>query len=154
MASIDTARLLAQIGGILSTVFGTIYIIWGIILALISPILGAGPVIYGILSIIFGGLTLTIARDSLVEGEELRTGAIICFVFGGVSAVAIGGIVTIVAGVLAIIAWHEGRKAVRVTPAPLPPPKPEAKVAYCPSCGAQVPPEAGFCPSCGKKIKK
>jgi len=150
MGSVDTAKLLALIGGILSTVFGTIYLIWGIALAVIWTIFGGtGWIIYGILSIIFGALTLTIARDNLIEGE-LMTGAIMCFVFGGVSAGAIGGIITIVAGILAIIAWNEQKKAVKVKP----PPKPEVKVAYCSSCGAQLPPEATFCPSCGKEIKK
>lgn len=150
MASVDTARLLALIGGILSTVFGTIYILWGIFLALVTTaLLGVGPVIYGILSIIFGALTLTIAKNSLVEGD-FRTGGIMCIVFGGVSAGAIGGIVTIVAGVLGILAWHEETKAVKV----MPPPTPEVKVAYCSSCGAQLAPGAAFCPSCGKKVKK
>lgn len=151
MGSVDTAKLLAFIGGILSAVFGTIYLIGGIIFAVLWwTIFAAMPwIIYGILSIIFGALTLTIARDNLIEGD-LRTGAIMCFVFGGVSAGAIGGIVTIVAGILAIIAWSEQKKAVKVTP----PSKPEVKVAYCSSCGTQLPPEATFCPSCGKEIKK
>jgi len=150
MGSVDTAKLLALIGGILSTVFGTIYLIWGIALAVIWTIFGGtGWIIYGILSIIFGALTLTIARDNLIEGE-LRTGAIMCFVFGGVSVGAIGGIITIVAGILAIIAWSEQKKEVKVKPSP----KPEVKVAYCSSCGAQLSPEAAFCPSCGKEIKK
>jgi len=150
MGSVDTAKLLAFIGGILSAVFGTIYLIWGIVLAVVWTIFGGtGWVIYGILSIIFGALTLTIARDNLIEGE-LRTGAIMCFVFGGVSVGAIGGIITIVAGILAIIAWSDQRKEVKVKP----PPKPGVKVAYCSSCGAQLSPEATFCPSCGKEIKK
>lgn len=152
MGSADTAKLLAFIGGILSAVLGTIYLV---VLGIVVPILwwtifaGIGWIIYGILSIIFGALTLTIARDNLIEGE-LRTGAILCFVFGGVSVLAIGGVITIVAGILAILAWNDQRKAVKVRP----PPEPEVKVAFCSSCGTQLPPEAAFCPSCGKEIKK
>ena len=149
MGSADTAKLLALIGGILSAVFGIIYLIWGIVLALWTIFAATPWIIYGVLSIIFGALTLTIARDSLIKGE-LRNGAIMCFIFGGISAGAIGGIIAIVAGILAILAWYDQKKAVRVKP----PPKPEVKVAYCSSCGTQLPPEAAFCPSCGKEIKK
>lgn len=115
------------------------------------PLGGAGGIVYGVLCLIFGPLTLFVARPQITEGEELKTGAIMCFIFGGISAGAIGGILTIVAGVLAIIASSEERKAVM---AEAPPPKPEAAVAFCAYCGAQLLPEAAFCPSCGKKVEK
>jgi len=73
--------------------------------------LGLPWLIYGILSLIFGALTLTVARKYLFDTSTLKTGAIMCFVFGGISAGAIGGILTIVAGILAIIAWNEQRRA-------------------------------------------
>ena len=158
----ETARLLSFIGGILSSIVGIIYLIWGVIslmlfgwVSLALPLGGVGGIVYGILCLIFGVLTLSVARPYITEGEELKVGAIMCFIFGGISAGAIGGILTIVAGILAILAWSEERKAVVVeTPSAAPPPKPEAAAAFCGYCGVQLPLEAAFCPSCGKKVKK
>lgn len=159
MGNVETARLLSFIGGILSSVFGMVYLMLGILGALfiwwwgIFP--GMGWITYGILCLIFGPLTLFVARPYITEGEDLKTGAIMCFIFGGISAGAIGGILTIVAGILAIIAWSDQRKVVVAeAPPAAPPPKPEAAAAFCAYCGAQLPPETIFCPSCGKKVEK
>lgn len=89
-------------------------------------------------------------RSLNARASEFRTGAIMCFIFGGISAGAIGGTITIVAGILATLAWYDQTKTVKVKP----PPKPEVKVAFCSFCGTELPPEAAFCPSCGKEIKK
>jgi len=164
MTNVDTANTLTLIGAILSMVLGTVYILWGIAQAImwvwIGGFLGFPWIIYGILSLIFGSLTLIIARKNLLEGD-LKTGAIMCFVFGGITVAAIGGILAIVAGVLAIIAWNEQRRAAEVPPtAPPPPPPPPSSqptptaVIYCSYCGAQLSPDAVFCVSCGKKVKK
>jgi len=158
MGNVETAKLLSYIGGILSLVFGTIYLIWGIVQALILPwwwfFAGMNWIIYGIICLIFGPLTLFMARPHLTEGEDLKTGAIMCFIFGGISSGAIGGILTIVAGILAIIAWNEQRKAAVPAAPAAAPPKPKAAVAFCAYCGAELLPGATFCPSCGKKVKK
>jgi vacuolar-type H+-ATPase subunit I/STV1 len=164
MTNVDTANTLTLIGAILSMVFGTIYVLWGIVQVIFLyswgywiGYVGIPWIIYGILSLIFGSLTLIIARKSLLEGD-LKTGAIMCFIFGGITVAAIGGILAIVAGVLAIIAWNEQRRAAEVPPTPPPPPPPSqptaAAVIYCSYCGAQLSPDAVFCMSCGKKVKK
>jgi len=168
MTNVDTANTLTLIGAILSMVLGTIYILWGIVqvITLYSWVYGYSYwigyvgfpwIIYGILSLVFGSLTLIIARKNLLEGD-LKTGAIMCFVFGGITVAAIGGILAIVAGVLAIMTWNDQRRAAEVPPTPPPPPPPSQPTAtaviYCSYCGAQLSPDAVFCVSCGKKVKK
>lgn len=166
MTSVETAKTLALVGAILSIVLGTIYILWGIVQVVTlyysfwgygfwMGYLGYPWIIYGILALIFGALTF-LARRNLFEGD-LKTGAVMCFVFGGISAAAIGGILTIVAGILSIIAWNEQRRVAEAPPSPPPPPPaPQTVVAaiYCPYCGAKLSPEVAFCSSCGKKVKK
>ena len=154
MGKVKTARVLSFIGGIISSIVGTIYLIWAVISVIfqidiiwvpfhwvsfgaLSP--GGGRIVSGVLGIIFGLLTLFVARPYITEGESLKTGAILCFIFGSISAGVIGGTLIIVAGILAIIAWSDQRKAV---------------IAFCAYCGAQLLPKATFCPSCGKKVKK
>jgi len=159
--SVETANTLTFVGGILSMVFGTIYLLGGIVQATLEYynagiFLGFPWIIGGILALIFGMLTLFIARRSLLEGD-LKTGAILCFVFGGICAPAIGGILTVVAGILAIIAWNEQRRVAEAPPSPPPlPPAPPTTAAalYCTYCGAKLSPEATYCSSCGKKVKK
>jgi hypothetical protein len=143
MADVGTAKTLALVGGILSVVFGVVYFLWGIALAAmfyntynnyyyssnywtgIWILLGLPWVIYGIISLIFGILTLAVARKRLFEASTLKTGAIMCFIFGGISAAAIGGALTIVGGILAILAWNdEQRKAGEAQPSVPPPPPP------------------------------
>lgn len=155
MGNVETAKLLSFIGGILSSVLGTIYLLIGALFIWWWAFGGISWIVNGIICLIFGPLTLFVARPYLTEGEDLKTGAIMCFIFGGISAGGIGGILTIVAGILAIIAWSEQRKAVVAeAPPAAPPPKPKAAVAFCAYCGAQLAPGATFCPSCGKKVKK
>ena len=156
MGNVETASTLTLVGAILSLVFGTLYLLAGVALALIAYggiFAGLYLIVLGILSMIFGVLLLMIARKSLLSGE-LKTGAIYCFIFGGISSAAIGGILAIVAGILAIIAWDQERKAAEAPPSP-PPPAPQAAAAviYCQYCGARLSPEVVFCSSCGKKIK-
>jgi vacuolar-type H+-ATPase subunit I/STV1 len=178
VTNVETAKTLSFIGAILSMVFGVIYLLWGIALVAIinntyyninylgwAYVVGLGLpwMIYGTISLIFGILTLTVARKNLVDASTLKSGAIMCFIFGGISAGAIGGIVTIVAGILSIMAWDEQRKAAEAPPPPPPNPpiqpaqqgKPEvAATRYCKYCGAEQSSDATFCSSCGKKLKK
>jgi len=154
MGNVETANTLTLVGAILSLVFGTIYLLAGVALAILGGIFAGLPfMILGILSTIFGVLLLMIARKSLLSGD-LKTGAIYCFIFGGISSAAIGGILAIVAGILAMIAWDQERKAAEAPPSP-PPSAPQAAgaVIYCQYCGARLSPEVVFCSSCGKKIK-
>jgi uncharacterized membrane protein HdeD (DUF308 family) len=160
VTGVETAKTLALVGAILSIIFGTIYLLLGIVQVLtlnypFSGYLGYSWIIYGILALIFGALTF-LARKNLFEGD-LRTGAILCFIFGGMSVAAIGGIVTIVAGILSIIAWYEQRRlaeAPHSPPPPSPAPPTVATDIHCLYCGAKLSPEASFCSSCGKKVKK
>lgn len=135
MGKVETAERLSFIGGILASVLGTIYLIlivhriwrWG--MSGTRAIL-----VYAVLCLIFGSLTLFVARPYIKKGGDLIIGAIMCFIFGGISAGAIGGILTIVAGVLAILASSEQRKAV-VAEAPPPPPPPTGVTPTCSTCG-------------------
>jgi hypothetical protein len=177
MTNIETAKTLSLFGAILSVVVGAIYLLLGMAEAAIFRSTyydyWAGPsywiglwilwglpwMIYGIFSLIFGILTLAVARKRLFDASTLKTGAIMCFIFGGISAGAIGGILTIVAGILAIIAWDEQRKAAETpSSAPLQPSpqgsQPDTATIYCTYCGAKQSLGATFCSSCGKKLKK
>jgi vacuolar-type H+-ATPase subunit I/STV1 len=168
MINVETAKTLSLVGAILSIVFGAVYILFGMTQVAIFyntyngywygssywTLLGLSFVIYGIISLILGILTLAVARKCLVDASTLKTGAIMCFIFGGISVAAIGGILTIVAGVLAIIAWDEERKAAEASPKPPLPQVPSTAAIFCKYCGASEPPEATFCSSCGKRLKK
>jgi len=125
MGHADTAKTLTLVGAILSMVLGIIYLVWGIVQIATFPswlkFLGVSWLIYGIISLIFGFLTLFLARKELLQGD-LKTGAIMCFIFGGITSAAIGGILTVVAGILAIIAWNEQRSVAEAPPPPPPPP--------------------------------
>lgn len=140
MTNVEIAKTLSLVGAVFSMVFGIIYLLWGIVQAAIFHstyynywyrssywigiwiLLGLPWIIYGIISLIFGILTLAVARKRLFDASTLKTGAIMCFIFGGISAGAIGGILTIVAAILAILAWDEQKKATEVPPSPPPPP--------------------------------
>jgi vacuolar-type H+-ATPase subunit I/STV1 len=168
MTEVETAKTLSLVGAILSIVFGIVYFLWGIAQVAIFYntyngywygssywiLLGLSFVIYGIISLIFGILTLAVARKCLFDASTLKSGAIMCFIFGGISAAAIGGILTIIAGILAIIAWDEQRKAAEAPPRTPPPETPSTAAIFCKYCGASVSPEATFCSSCGKRLKK
>jgi hypothetical protein len=164
MGRVETANTLSLVGAILSTVIGTIYLLVGISVTVLYRgsnlfwILFVFPLvislmIIGILSLIFGTLTSFIARKKLLEGD-IKTAAIMCFVFGGITVPAIGGILTIAAGILAILAWDEQRKTVGAPSPPPPAPLTVAASIYCVYCGARTSPEAVFCSSCGKIVKK
>jgi hypothetical protein len=169
MTNVETAKTLSLVGAILSTVLGVVYFLWGMTQVAIFYnvyngylygssywiwVLGLSFMIYGIISLIFGILTLAVARKRLFDVSTLKTGAIMCFIFGGISAGAVGGILTIIAGILAIIAWDEQRKAAETPPRPPPPPVPSTAAIFCRYCGASQSPEATFCSSCGKRLKK
>jgi hypothetical protein len=126
MSRLDTAKTLSFVGAILSLIFGVIYLLVGIAsLAILSAWVGAYVFVWapwlvlGIVEMIFGILTLIMARKKLMAGgEELKMGAIFCMVFGCITIPAIGGILTLVAGILAIIEYGEQKKTPEVPPPP------------------------------------
>jgi hypothetical protein len=135
MNRVETADTLTLIGAILSTILGPIYLLVGIFSAayrgsILNWILFVFPwvvsmIAIGILSLISGILTFFTARKKLSNGD-LKIGGILCIIFGGISSPAIGGILTIVAGILALIAWNEQR---RTQVASSPPPSPSQLTA-------------------------
>lgn len=161
MENFEIAQLLALIGGILSIIVGVGLLIWGsIVLFGYGYATGAG--VGGILGVIFGFLTLFVARPRLgLGGEDLKTGGIMCIIFGVFSGGTVAGILTIVAGIIGLIAWNEG-KTPRTAPPPPPPPTspppppptPTEAVAFCANCGSSLSPDADYCPSCGARVEK
>lgn len=170
MGNVETAELLSRIGGIISVIVGISYVIIGFgriwflphIFMYFVPLISL--IIYGVVAILFGLITLFVVRPHITEGGDLKTAAIMCFIFGAISAGAIGGILTVVAGIILILAWTDVRKVDMALPpsttyTPPPPTTPPAETpsqktptAYCSNCGAALRPNAVYCQSCGTKV--
>ena len=148
---------------VLSLIAGIFILLGGILTGLIGAAItffafGVGAVI-GVFGIVWGILVIVGASKLRTNPEQHSTWGAIILVFsiiswfGAFGGFAIGFILGLVGGILALV-WSPPRPAQTYTYATPPPmSSPNATPArYCPHCGRSIPPDAVVCPYCGNKL--
>lgn len=127
---------------VLSLIGGIFILMGGIIMTLVSFVIGGLGLFCGILVVVGAVMLYANPEKSTTWGVIILVFSIVSLFFG-LGGFIVGMILGIIGGALGI-AWK---------PSPPPAPVPTPITRVCPQCGRVLTEEAKFCPHCGKALE-
>jgi len=153
---------LSLVGGVIVLLAGVVVTAFGAALSFVlgglgelGEIFGLAGVIWGVLIVLFASLLRSMPDRHVGFGVLIILFSMFSW-FGAFGGFAIGFLLSLVGGILAIL-WKPEVPLAEMPPAPSPPPPAATAttpgpVKFCPNCGTPVEVGEKFCKICGKAL--